>query len=120
MTIELGILDRLQDLGKPWPRSETQFEEVVARDQPGGANLFLRRLFQKSTDEVMRPQIAMARQAIQPVQFEMFRKSRKPYKALQRRRLHLGDVPETQVIGNERHNLTRVIVGAAQSQSNHI
>src|SRR2546428_11713560 len=81
LTIELGVLDGLQDLGKPWPRSETQFEEVVARDQPGGANLFLRRLFQKSTDEVMRPQIAMARQAIQPVQFEMFRKSRKPYKA---------------------------------------
>ena len=57
----------------------------------------------------------MAREAIEPVQFEVFFEMIEAHEALEGGELHLPDVFEAQVIGDERYDLRRVVIGKAET-----
>ena len=57
----------------------------------------------------------MARKAIEPVQFEMLLEMIEAHEALQGGKLHLADILEAQVIGDERDDLRGVVVREAQA-----
>ena len=57
----------------------------------------------------------MAREAIEAVQFEMLLEMIEADEALQGGELHLGDIFEAQVIGNEGGDLRGVVIRKAQA-----
>ena len=75
--------------------------------------MFGRGLRQEALDEIVGAEIAVAREAIEPVQFEMLLETIEAYEALEGGKLHLADVFEAQVMGNEGDDLGRVVIGEA-------
>src|SRR5271157_2250298 len=79
LALQLGILDRLQDLLETRAREETHLFQIFPGDEPGWPDLLGRSLGEKALHEFIRIEVAMARKTIQPVQLEMLLESREAH-----------------------------------------
>jgi hypothetical protein len=89
--------------------------EVVTCEETRRPDLFGGSLCQEAPDEVIGAQVSMARQAIEPVQFEVLIEMVEAHEPLQGGELHLAYVFEAQMIRNKGGNLGRVVIGEAQA-----
>src|ERR1700737_1626628 len=118
LPLQLGVFYRVQDFAKNRPGLVAHLEQIVPAKQTWRADLFFRRVRQDAAAESVRLKPAVAGEAVEPVQLQMFLESRQPDKALQRRSPHKFDVLEPHVVGHQRHNLLRFFVGEAQPPGN--
>ena len=72
-------------------------------------------LRQEALDEIVSAEIAVAREAVEPVQFEMLLEMIEADEALESGEFHLTDIFEAQVIGNEGDDLLCVVIGETQA-----
>ena len=84
--------------------------EVIARQQPIRADLLGRGRFQEALDELVGFQVAVAREAVKPVQCQVLLKTREPHKFLERCGAHLLDGPELHVIVHQGKNLLGIFI----------
>ena len=89
-------------------------DQVVAGQQPRRTQYLGRRFFKFGFRELVVREAPVAGRAIQPVQLQVFFKSRQTHKSLECCGAHLQDVLETQMVRHERFDLLGVLVRKTQ------
>src|SRR5438270_12011343 len=95
---ELRIFEGPQNFTHPGAWSITRVDQVPAGQQARRLDFLERGFFELPTYEIVRFEDAVAGSHVQPVQLEVFTKTRQAEEALQRARFHSADVLESHVV----------------------
>ena len=99
------VFDIAKNLLKTRPGSITRRDQIVAREEPRWAEFFFGEFCELGAGRFVQPQLAVAAQAIEPMQFKMLVETRHAEKLLKRALAHFRDMDEAHVIGHERYDL---------------
>ena len=116
--LELRVFHRRQNLLEPRPRRIAHRNQVGSGHQRLRPDLLRRSGPQLLRHEFVQVQSAMARLAVDAMQFHVLVKLRQAQEPLQRRRLHALHIVEAHVVGHQRLNLLGVVVGEVQAPAN--
>src|ERR1700758_4338086 len=70
--VKLGVFEGGQNFFEAWSRGVAEGFEVLASQEAGRADLLGGSLRQEALDEIVGAEIPVAREAVEPVQFEVF------------------------------------------------
>src|SRR5215472_18203296 len=94
--------------------------QIFPSEQPRRADLLWRGFGQKGLHKVVARETAMAREAVEAMQFQVLLEARQSGKALKSRIAHLRHVLEAHVVRHQRDDLLGVVVRETKTAANFL
>src|SRR5215472_13188108 len=118
LAFQLGVFQAPKDSSKLRAGAITHGEQVVTGQESPRPDLLWGRLVKEPLDELIGIEVAVTRQAVEPVKLQMFVELRQAHKPLQRGFPHRTHVAKPHVIGHQSRNLLYLVARKAQPPAN--